>query len=226
MGIHLVSVKKNGFEDELKYNGVTLLTYRIEYPEFCSSCFIRCLAIVNRFYKDRALEFKRYCETELFGMAVAQYIGDMENNFPVRVFDAQQIFEVTCLCSCIISLYVDRYEYTGGAHGNTIRSSQTWKLQKCAIVWLRQLVCCPPDYITYILSEVQAQIEENPDIYFDNYEELIVETFNENSYYCTLEGIVVYYQQYDIAPYSSGIREFLIPYGWCVLDPVKMCGLM
>ena len=55
--------------------------------------------------------------------------------------------------------------------------------------------------------------------YFENYKELINKTFNPNSFYCTPEGISVYYQQYDIAPYSSGIREFLMPYTYCVKNP-------
>ena len=37
---------------------------------------------------------------------------------------------------------------------------------------------------------------------------------NENqAYYLNRDGIIVYFQQYEIAPYSSGIREFKIPYG-------------
>ncbi|MEA4987263.1 MAG: RsiV family protein, partial [Anaerovorax sp.] len=70
------------------------------------------------------------------------------------------------------------------------------------------------------------QIKKEPEIYFDDYETLVVETFNPKNFYCTPEGVVVYYLQYDIAPYSSGIREFLIPYGDCVIDPIKMCSYL
>ncbi|MFU2363539.1 MAG: RsiV family protein, partial [Clostridiales bacterium] len=37
-----------------------------------------------------------------------------------------------------------------------------------------------------------------------------METINFDSYYLTPKGIVIYFQQYDIAPYSSGLPEFLI----------------
>jgi hypothetical protein len=88
---------------------------------------------------------------------------------------------------------------------------------------LAQLVRCPPNYKTYILNIVKEQIEQDPSIYFEDYEKLISQTFNKNNFYCTPDGIIVYYQQYDIAPYSSGIREFLIKYNNCVIDPKQTC---
>ena len=222
----IVSVKKCVLSDKLKYNGEILLTYTIEYPEFCSSAYKMCLRQVNMFYKDKALEFQKYCNSELFNMAIEQYKDDILNGFPIRMFEAMLVYKVTYLCSCIISTYFDKYLYTGGAHGNTVRSSQTWNLRDCQLIKLEQLVRCEPDYKTYILAEVKEQIEQEPDIYFENYEELIAETFNKDSFFCKPKGITVYYQQYEIAPYSSGIREFLIPYGYCVLNPKKLCRMI
>lgn len=209
--------------EDMKFNGETVLTYKIEYPEFESSHYQISLASINKFYKDKALEYQNYCRNELFEMAVEQYKYDIENNFPVHVYEALVVYELTYNIDCIISLYFDQYEYTGGAHGNTLRYSQTWNLQKCSNIELSQLFSCSLDYKAYILRQVEQQIRKDPSIYFENYEQLILETFNENSFYCTPEGIVLYYQQYDIAPYSSGIREFLIPYTNCILNPVFLC---
>lgn len=223
MRVDRVSYKTIALKDSLKYAGKVLLTYKIEYPQFSSLKYEGCVKRVNRFYARKALELKRYCETKLFGEAVTQYKDDIANNYPVRVFDVVQVFEVTYMRGCALSLYTDRYEYTGGAHGITPRTSQTWNLQKCGTISLPRLVPCPPDYKTYILSHVEAQIRQEPQLYFEKYGELIAKTFDKNSFYCTTEGIVVYYQQYDIAPYASGIREFLIPYGGCVIDPLSLC---
>lgn len=209
-----ISAKKMVLENCLKYNGETLLSYKIEYPQFCSWSFTMCLDKINEYYKKKALEYQRYCETALFDMAVGQYKDDIANGFPIRVFEVMQVYQITYLHTCIVSLYFDRYEYTGGAHGNTVRTSQTWNLQKCDLIRLQEMVCCQPDYKTYILKKVEAQIRKEPDLYFENYKELIAETFNEKNFYVAPRGIMVYYQQYDIAPYSSGIREFLIPWRW------------
>ncbi len=70
---------------------------------------------------------------------------------------------------------------------------------------------------------MNKQIAKDPSGYFDNYPPLVAGTFNKNSFYCTDEGIVVYFQQYDIAPYSSGIPEFPLPYSGCVTNPSDTC---
>lgn len=207
----------------MKYNGDTILVYRIEYPQFQSRFYQCSFAVLNKFYKEKALEYQKYYTNDLFDMAVEQYKFNVENQFPQRPYGAYVSYELAYNRACIISLYFDQYAYMGGAHGNTIRSSQTFNLQKNMEIKLSQLFPCSVDYKAYILREVKEEIEKDSSIYFDNYEELIVETFNENSFYCTPEGIVVYYQQYDIAPYSSGIREFLIPYNHCAINPIKMC---
>ena len=72
----------------MKYNGVILLTYQIDYPEFKSSVYQLSLVSINQYYKTKALEYQKHCENELFNMAVEQYKDDIKNNFPVRVYEA------------------------------------------------------------------------------------------------------------------------------------------
>lgn len=218
-----VSYKTIVIKADMKYDGVTVLSYQIEYPEFKSTDYKKSVNTINQFYKDRALEFQNYCRTKLYQMAVDQYLDDIKNDFPVRVYEALMTFNVTYNKACIISLYFDTYQYTGGAHGLTIRTSQTWNLQTGQMIKLNELFDCLYDYRAYIKNKIIEQIKKDPEPYFDNYEELVDQTFNVNSFYCTPQGVVIYFQQYDIAPYSSGIREFLLPYNNCIKDPVKKC---
>jgi hypothetical protein len=159
-----ILVGKKVLSDELSYNGTILLTYTIEYPEFKSSEYQLCLTVVNQYYQSKAQELKKYCETELFNLAVEQYRTDMQNGYPFRVFEAVFEYKVTYSSSCIISLYFDRYQYTGGAHGSTIRYSQPWNLQKCARVRLSQLITCREGYKEYVFSEIKKQIAKNPEL--------------------------------------------------------------
>ncbi len=209
--------------EEMKYEGVTVLNYRIEYPEFVADNYPKSIKTVNQFYKSNALALQNNFRTKLYQMAVDQYLDDINNGFPVRVFEALQTFALTYNQACIISSYFDNYQYTGGAHGLTNRTSQTWNLRTGRILKLRELYKCSANYKTYIKNKIIEQIKENPDIYFENYEELVDQTFNVNSFYVTPSGVVVYFQQYDIAPYASGIREFLLPYNKCIMDPLKKC---
>jgi hypothetical protein len=211
-------------EDEMQYDGVTVLSYRIEYPRFSSAVYKKSVIVLNNFYQTRALDYMEYCRTTLYRMAVEQYLDDVKNGYPVKVFGAQDVFTITYNESCILSLYFDRYEYTGGAHGSTIRSSQTWNLESRKMIRLGELFDCLFNYKEYIIRNVIEQIEQNPDIYFEDYENLVRDTFNPDSFYCTPQGLTVYFQQYDIAPYASGIREFLLPYNDCPKNPVRICS--
>lgn len=223
--MRVVNVQTITIENEMKYDGVTLLTYKIEYPQFSSLFYANSIRIINRYYKNKALEYQRYVETELFKMAVEQYKYDKANGYPIMVYEALQIFDVTYNNFCIISIYFDRYQFTGGAHGSTVRTSQTWNLQTTGRIQLNQLIRCGRNVKAYVTEEIIRQIRESDtSIYFDNYAELVVETFNENSFYCTPEAVVIYFQQYDIAPYATGIPEFLLPYSKCVIDPKRLCN--
>lgn len=219
----MITVNNNVIENELKYDGQTLLTYRIEYPQLEAQVWQLSIVLINRIYRLKAQEYKRYYEDELFSMAVRQYEEDLQNGYPVRVFEGLILYNIKYNEECIVSLYFDKYEYTGGAHGNTVRFSQTWNVQKFENLRLERLVKCTEDFKAYIVDYVIGEIKKGPELYFEDYERLAYETFNEDSFYATPGGIVVYYQQYDIAPYASGIREFLIPYSHCVINPVTTC---
>jgi hypothetical protein len=210
-------------QDSMTYDGQVVLTYKIEYPKFQTLIYKQAVRIMNKFYKAKANAAQRYYRNDLYKMAVEQYKYDLENNFPLRVFDAVTDFHITYNAQCIMSLYSDEYEYTGGAHGNTVRTSQTWNMQTKRVIELEELFPCSFDYRLYIYRKIKEQITADPSIYFEDYEKLVVQNFNLKNYYATSEGLIIYYQQYDIAPYASGIREFLIPYSYCVTDPENMC---
>ncbi len=158
-----------------------------------------------------AFELEERCKNELYNEAVETYKYNKENGYPIMVYEVYRTFEVTYNFSNIVSLYIDEYIFTVGAHGNTTRRSQTWDLLRndCML----SIECFFPNnpyFIIDILKEINIQISTNPEIYFDNTCNLVIETFNPESFYLVPNGIVIYFQQYDIAPYSSGIRTFNI----------------
>ncbi len=101
---------------------------------------------------------------------------------------------------------------SGGAHGNTIRHSDTWSVKNGGRISLYQFTDDPAAFRAEILNSIREQIERQTaggeGMYFEDYPRLIREHFDPESYYLSPEGLVIYYQQYDIAPYASGIPEF------------------
>jgi uncharacterized protein Usg len=152
----------------------------------------------------------------LYQMAMVEYEYSIANNFPVRQFEAFVDFQETYNQNCAVSLYFDQYEYAGGAHGLTIRSSDTWNLMKSKKIELNEIFIHRTGLKDYLVGNIIHQIEEEnkkgDSIYFEDYAKLVNENLKLNNFYLTPEGVVLYFQEYDIAPYASGLTTFLIPY--------------
>lgn len=209
-------IKKCEIKNELKYKDTVILTYRIEYPEITSSNYCYGKNKFNKYNKEKALMLEHYIKTKLYADAINTYEYNSANGYPIMVFEVISEFNITYNNDLLVSLYEDKYEFTGGAHGNTIRTSQNWNLQTACFVPLSYFYPDNPYYLINILkninSQIKAQIESGNNYYFDNYCELVLETFNLNSFFVTPASIAIYFQQYDIAPYSSGIPVFYIQY--------------
>jgi len=118
-------------------------------------------------------------------------------------------FEVKHAEGGILSLVTLFYGYTGGAHGLTVQKAVNYDLHSRRQLTLKDVVQ-HPDAVQIILEEVNHQIAADPQFYFPDV--LPVSHLNEQDFYLTEAGLVVFYQLYDIAPYAAGIREFTIPW--------------
>ena len=147
---------------------------------------------------------------------MVDYEYSVINQFPLRQYEVYVDFNVTFNLSCILSLYFDCYEYRGGAHGSTIRTSDSWDIFCSRPITLMNLF--PPHtnikeyYINAIIEQIRHEVQNGSSLYFDDYENLVKQYLSLSNFYLTYDGVVIYFQQYEIAPYATGIPEFLIPY--------------
>lgn len=204
-----------------KYNNTEMLKLTIKYP---------IINIYNRPFAERKInnniemqvqEYFRYATNTLYNEAVNSYMESLKNDYPFHGFEAYMEYKITYNDNCFLSLYADKYEFRGGAHGYTTRKSDTYELCTGEYIYLYCFFKPYTDYELFITQEIIIQAEnnliDNPGIYFEDYKNLIAENFNPNNFYMSPDGITFYYLQYEIAPYSTGIVEFTIPYktiGW------------
>lgn len=135
-------------------------------------------------------------------------------------FAAAVDFRVGYLDERFLSIPIEYYYFTGGAHGFSYLESTNVDLLTGEELTLGDLFVAEYDYCEAIHEEVLSQMRANPSIYFD--ETMADSEVSPNHpFYLTPEGIVVYYGLYEVAPYSSGIPEFTIPYAcvWGNLQP-------
>lgn len=203
-------------KEDLSHQGKVVLRYCIEYPRFYSSRYASAASRINDYHRRRALMFQRRCRKKMFHSAVEQYEFAMANHYPLMTFEANRKFECTFLTNCTTSVYTDTYLFSGGAHGTTTRQSDTWSMRVG-----RQLPITAfftrPNYQSTLFQIIEKQIEkrqkETPGAFFENYPQMIREEFHPQQFYLSNKGVSVYYQQYDIAPYATGLPVFLIPFG-------------
>jgi hypothetical protein len=194
------------------YQSRPVFIYEINYPIFSTTCASGTAHKVNRYYLAKAGELESRCRNELFSQAVSG-LGNRPlypSPFPSYTFSSD--YKITYNFMCTTSLYSDQYSYMGGAHGATIRNSETWNFKDGKQMTLQHFFPDQEDFKEKIIENIEQQIsekeEKNPETYFDNYRELLRENFHPENFYLTPEGIVIYYQQYELAPYVAGIQEF------------------
>ena len=145
----------------------------------------------------------------------ARYIED--NVPPFHTYEFNIAYTVPLNYGCITSLYFDQYTFMGGAHGSTVRTSDTWNFSNGRQMQLGEFFQSDPHYADNIQNYIEQRITEHlrtePGAFFEDYAALIRKTFKEENYYLTTDGLVLYFQEYDIAPYAAGRPQFLLPFG-------------
>ncbi|WP_294154272.1 DUF3298 and DUF4163 domain-containing protein [uncultured Clostridium sp.] len=139
-----------------------------------------------------------------------EYYGDKNEGKPEFPFEIYSRYTVTQNNDSIMSLYNDYYEFLGGAHGMTTRTSYTIEKESGRILELKDLFVSGYDYRSVINNEIKKQIAGEPDKYFESAEKF-KGIDEKHTYFIRGDDLVIYYELYDIAPYVAGIPEFNIP---------------
>lgn len=209
------TILSNTRNDIMFYNNIPVLKYNILYPVFTSTCSQTATKTINDIYAAFAKTKEDYCKTVLYPHAAeaARYI--QVNIPPFRFHEFNLTYRITLNSGCITSLYLEQYTYTGGTHGSTLRTSDTWDFATGKRIRLKDFYAKDPLFQEKILLEIQEQVTEllkaSPSSFFEDYSKRIPDTFHPDNFYLLPTGIVIYFQQYDIAPYATGLPEFSLP---------------
>lgn len=196
------------------YNTIPVFVYTISYPAFTSTCNSDAAKHITGYYELASKSCETYCRTVLYPQAVesAKYIGPGQ---PFNYYEVYVDYKITYNQKCITSLYIESYTYMGGAHGETKRTSDTWSFKTGTRLDLNDVYPLDPGALDQLKDGIRQQItkrlKENPGSYFDDYAELLHQSFNPQSFYLLPGHFAIYYQQYEIAPYSTGLPEFIFP---------------
>jgi len=137
---------------------------------------------------------------------------NVKNGLEVRPYVVNINNTVSYNAGNILSLTLHLYSYTGGAHGSSVDISYNFDTNTGNSGVLEDFFGNNENYNKIILDNIKATIKNNQDLYFKEVTDNINEIPYNQKFYITDKGLVVYFDEYEIAPYAAGIPSFNIPF--------------
>lgn len=126
-----------------------------------------------------------------------------------------------------LSFLIDRFEYAGGAHGNTVRSAVVFETTTGKRLALRDLVE-PTKIHIFLQRETQELLRLYPDLLFEDAvssaRAFVTDArpvtdkaqqekeASSQSFFLTPFSLIWFYQLYDVTPYAVGLPEVPLPW--------------
>lgn len=108
----------------------------------------------------------------------------------------------------ILSIRLNTYSYTGGAHGMSWVTAITANTGSNEIYALKDLFKEGINYNEILTNKIIEAMQNTPDLYFPEAVETIRNKNGNFQYYIDGKQLVIYFDLYDIAPYVAGIQKF------------------
>lgn len=173
------------------------------------------IAINNNNYSEELInlkidniinEFKNKIEEE----SKRDNLYNIENGFPLKQYIVNVNYTIHLNKDNILSLTLSLYSYTGGAHGSSKDISLNIDTNTGRSGVINDFLG-NNDYDEIILREIKAIVKKNPDMYFEDEINKLNKLPYNQKFYLTDDSIVVYFDEYEIAPYVAGSPKFSIP---------------
>lgn len=167
------------------------------------------LNIINNQISNTVIDFKDEIKKASEDYKQTYEKDPNKNEYVKYQYEAVSDYKIEYNKNNILSVPVIMYEFTGGAHGLTNIKSFNYDLLTGKQIQLKDLFKANSNYKDAINKHISEEVEKNPSYYFAG-EDGFKGIREDQSFYITNEGIVIYFSLYDIAPYSSGIPMFTI----------------
>ena len=194
--------------------GVPVLTAEVTLPR-CGGKSRRARRF-DRYYRQYARAYLKYCEAELLPRAAETMRTALERSAPWSCARAALAYRVTLVRGDILSLYTEgREEHLPPRL--TLRRAETWDRRTGFLLPLTAFF--PPKtagkkcLVRAARETAREQMETGTAAYYPNYGALLRRAFSSRSFYLADDGLHWFYPMYSVAPAAEGIVDFSLPYG-------------
>lgn len=122
------TLQRQGFDKTFFYNDTEVLTAGFHNFQVFLEHNPQAQNAINNHINYQTNQFLQFINNEMFKDAVNDYKESKDQDYPFNEYGAMLNYDVAYNKNCVISFYRDTYTYTGGAHGSTIRNSNTFNL--------------------------------------------------------------------------------------------------
>ncbi|WP_177505676.1 DUF3298 and DUF4163 domain-containing protein [Anaerosinus sp.] len=177
----LTIVPQTSFAAEVRNEQYATGVYSLAFPQLVNNDNLQVQDKINH-------------DIQLFLMKFMQPDGK------VKPEEAKLTYEVHYLSNDLFSIEFTAYTFWGGAHGQTISTSFNYDLKTGEELKLTQMFDYKPSEIN---KAIFAHCEKNSIPLYNDFKGIT--QYPSNFYLTSPTTPVLVFQQYDIAPYSSGI---------------------
>lgn len=191
-------------------DGTVVMTYRVAYPEIQSNDSV-CMAF-NEFIKGDAEETSLKTVAECLPSAKETYSASLLNSTEFIPYMYERNFDITYNADNILSVVCSDCNFSGGFHPSYNMNSMTYNLETGRIVEISEVLCENEINIrerVYRLFE--NKIVNNPELYYSDSLDCLNDALYELKWYLSDDGVHFYLNPYEIAPYSAGVVDVVIP---------------
>jgi len=184
-----------------------LIKIDLKIPQIKGMANKELQAKLNKNFRDKIISFSN----NLTKIA-KKYSQDAQRyEFPIYPYQVSTDYQVHYNNDNLLSLTITYYEYTGGAHGSYIKEAFNINLRTGKEFSLSDLLGKNNDYQQTINNQVRDEIKEHQELYFADDTQNLKIPSQDSNFYIQDNDLVIYFQVYEIAPYSTGTPEFKIP---------------
>ena len=163
--------------------------------------------IINNKISKRVNEF----EENITNLSIRDNEANIKAGLEVKPYVININNNVTYNKDNILSLTLHLYSFTGGAHGSTTDESFNFDTNTGNSGVIEDFFGNNKNYNKIILDNVKSTISKNPELYFkEAVDKLNIIPYNQK-FFLTDKDLVIYFDEYEIAPYVAGIPKFYIP---------------
>lgn len=176
--------------------------YDITYPQFSGIANLQAQEKINQDMIDLASQFA--IDASLIKAKEEQVRSAPDH---IKRYVALMKYEVRYQSDKLLSFTVINYMFAGGAHGSSLQQGFTYDLATGERLAFADLYCFDEIARQSIDRQIKDQIDQKEIPIFQPYSGVS----DKPSFFINHQGQpVIFFQQYEIGPYSIGIQEFVV----------------